>query len=235
MQNTDLSIIIPCYNEEKNIPLILRRFKSLLKRMKNVELILVNNGSTDNSAKVLRKVIPNYKFARTVLIRVNKGYGFGILSGLLTARGKYLCWTHADMQTDPGDPIKAYYIIKNERSPEKVFVKGKRIGRPISDLVLTYAMSIFESILFGRILYDINAQPNLFHKSFMKIAKNPPKDFSLDLYFYYIAMKHNYKMRRFDVYFKKRIHGKSHWNTSIINKIKTIKRAISYSLNLRFG
>ncbi|HRG76152.1 MAG TPA: glycosyltransferase family 2 protein, partial [Leptospiraceae bacterium] len=97
-----LSIVVPCYNEEKNIPLVLEKFQSVIKR-DDVEVILVNNGSKDNSQLVLNELIPKYSFARTVLVEVNQGYGFGILSGLKEAKGDYIGWTHADMQTDPYD------------------------------------------------------------------------------------------------------------------------------------
>ena len=76
-----LSIIVPCYNEEKNIPLILEKFNSVIKNEK-IEVILVNNGSTDNSSKILEKLLPKYSFVRTVLVPVNQGYGYGILQGL---------------------------------------------------------------------------------------------------------------------------------------------------------
>ena len=72
--------------------------------------------------------------------------------------------------------------------PEKIYIKGKRYGRPIIDkLVNTLGMSIFETLMLGKIMYDINAQPNIFNKSLLEKMKNPPKDFSFDLYVYYIA------------------------------------------------
>jgi hypothetical protein len=45
-------------------------------------------------------------------LKVNQGYGFGILSGLKECTGEFLGWTHADMQTDPKDLLKAFNIIK---------------------------------------------------------------------------------------------------------------------------
>ena len=104
-----LSIVIPCYNEEKNIPFLLKKFSEIISN-EDLEVILVNNGSTDNSQKVLEELIPNYSFARTVLVPVNKGYGYGILQGLKETKGTFVGWTHADMQTDLGDIIKAYGI-----------------------------------------------------------------------------------------------------------------------------
>lgn len=54
-----LSIVIPCYNEAENIPLILKRFREIIGKS-NIEVILVNNGSTDNTAEVLKQILPNY-------------------------------------------------------------------------------------------------------------------------------------------------------------------------------
>ena len=50
-----LSIIIPCYNEEKNIPLILEKFNETIDR-DDIEVLLVNNGSTDNSINIMNKL-----------------------------------------------------------------------------------------------------------------------------------------------------------------------------------
>ena len=126
-----LSVVVPCYNEENNIPLILERFGKLIKR-EDIEVILVNNGSTDNSAVVLEELLPRYPFAKTTLVPVNQGYGYGILQGLKECQGEYIGWTHADMQTDPKDILKALHIIEKVKEP--VFVKGNRKGRPFFDV-----------------------------------------------------------------------------------------------------
>ena len=127
-----LSIVIPCYNEEKNIPFLLKKFSEIISN-EDLEVILVNNGSTDNSQKVLEELIPNYSFARTVLVPVNKGYGYGILQGLKETEGTFVGWTHADMQTDLGDIIKAYGILEKENWDEKIYVKGRRRKRMFTE------------------------------------------------------------------------------------------------------
>ena len=58
-----LSIVVPCYNERENIPLILERFKETIAH-RQIEVILVNNGSTDGSADVLQNMLPSYSFAK---------------------------------------------------------------------------------------------------------------------------------------------------------------------------
>lgn len=227
-----VSVIIPCYNEEKNIPLILDKFQKVMND-KDMEVILVNNGSTDNTAQVLEELLPGYPFARTVLVPVNQGYGYGILQGLSAAQGDFIGWTHADMQTDPADIIKAYHLLEENKWSETVFVKGKRIGRGLCDSFFTAGMGIFETAYLKKILFDINAQPNIFPRTFYEKWKNPPFDFSLDLYTLYMAQVHNLQIVRFDVKFPPRIYGTSHWNTGLAAKWKFIKRTIQFSIKLK--
>lgn len=227
-----LSIVVPCYNEADNIPLILERFDEVIKT-DEVEVILVNNGSTDNSAVVLDELLPNYSFARTVFVQVNQGYGYGILQGLNAAEGDYIGWTHADMQTDPADVLKALDIINNSKD-KNIYVKGNRKGRPAFDQFFTWGMGIFETIYFKTPMDDINAQPNVFPKGFYEGWDNPPYDFSLDLFAVYTAKKAGLLIVRFPVLFPERIHGESKWNNEgLKSKWKFIKRTIQFSKELK--
>lgn len=225
-------MIVPCYNESKNIPLILEKFDSVIKR-KDIEVILVNNGSNDGSQELMESLIINYPFARIVHVKVNEGYGFGILSGLREAKGDYLGWTHADMQTDPYDVIKALDIIEEQGNLTQIYVKGERKNRPLFDQLFTTGMSIFETFYLKEKLYDINAQPNIFHVSFFKSWTAPPHDFSLDLYTLYMARQQKIDIIRFNVIFPERLHGESSWNTGLSAKYKFIKRTLSFSKKLK--
>ena len=227
-----LSIVVPCYNEAENIPLILSRFNEVVKRS-DIEVILVNNGSKDNSHEVLASLLPQYSFARTVKVEVNQGYGFGIVSGLKAGEGEFLSYTHADMQTDPADLIKALNMMEAEEQSENCYVKGDRKGRPFFDQFFTSGMSLFETIYMNTKLWDINAQPNLFHRKFFESLNDIPDDFSLDLYFLYKAKKLGLKVIRFDVRFPERVHGESSWNTGLAAKWKFIKRTFDFSIKLK--
>jgi glycosyltransferase involved in cell wall biosynthesis len=230
-----LSIIVPCYNEAKNIPLILEKFARVIKRS-DIEILFVNNGSKDASQEVFDQLISKYSFAKVLKIEVNQGYGFGIISGLSEAKGEYIGYMHADMQTDPVDSIKALEIIERQTNPENCFVKGDRKGRSLLDQFFTIGMSLFETIYLNTRLWDINAQPNIFHRSFFESIKdNCPKDFSLDLYFLYMAKKIKLNIIRFDVIFPDRIYGSSNWNTGLASKWKFIKRTVQFSMKLKKG
>lgn len=229
----ELSIVIPCYNEEKNIPSLISRFLDILPKDIPVELVLVDNGSTDGSNVLIKRLMKRHPSIRLVHVKKNIGYGYGILSGLKKARGRFLCWTHADMQTDLKDAITAYYLIIKQDNPKICFIKGSRKGRPFFDRFFTAGMSVFEVIIIRTFLKDINAQPNLFHRDFLKVAAKPPYDFSFDLYFYYIAKRKGFKILRFPVVFRPREYGHSHWNTSLAAKWKFIKRTVDFTLKLR--
>jgi len=227
----NLSLIIPCYNEAKSLPLLVEKCQKIL--IPEMEIILVDNGSTDNTPVILTKLLENQSQIRTVRVENNQGYGYGILSGLKAGKGEILAWTHADMQTDPADAIKGLEIFKQKNRPNKLFVKGKRYGRPLMDVFFTAGMAIFETVLLHKILWDINAQPTMFSKTFFETWENPPHDFSLDLYAYYMAKKQGYSVKRFNVLFGERAHGVSHWNISWKDKYKFIKRTFEYSLKLK--
>ncbi len=228
-----LSIVVPCYDEERNIPLILKRLSDVITR-EDIEVIFVDNGSTDGSSLVLEKLLPMYPFARSVRVEVNQGYGYGIIQGLKACNGEFVGWTHADMQTDPADLIKALKIIEENGSPKEMYVKGNRKGRPLFDQFFTSGMSLFETLYMGVKLHDINAQPNVFCKGFFETWKEPPKDFALDLYALYMAKKKKMNIKRFDVAFPERIYGESHWNNGSIKvKWEFIKRTLVYSMKLK--
>ncbi len=225
------SLIIPCYNESKSIPQLLDKCLPLIVKG-NIEVILVDNGSTDNTSEVLNTLLPRYKGCRSIRVELNQGYGFGITSGLSAANGDILGWTHADLQTDPIDILKGIELI--EEFGTQIMAKGQRYGRPLSDTLFTVGMSLFESILFKKAFWDINAQPNLFPREFYEAwSQNAPKDFSLDLFVYFMARKQGLSIKRFPVKFGKRVFGTSHWNIDWKAKRKFIMRTIQFSLELK--
>lgn len=225
------SLVIPCYNEAANLPLLLPRCAEVAAQP-NVEVVLVDNGSTDSSADVLADLLPKFPGCRSVRVEQNQGYGFGILSGLRAAEGDILGWTHADMQTDPADTLEGLKLFVGG-DPDMTFVKGQRYGRPLADTVFTIGMSLFETVLLRQRLWDINAQPTMFSRRFFEGLKNPPHDFSLDLFAYCSARRAGMTVRRFPVRFGERAHGASHWNVDWKSKVNFIRRTVDYSLRLR--
>ncbi|MBI2579583.1 MAG: glycosyltransferase family 2 protein [Candidatus Aenigmarchaeota archaeon] len=224
----ELSVILPCYNEAKNISLLLERYRDVAKRIP-IELVLVNNGSLDDTESVLKNILPKYKFARSVKVKKNIGYGFGVLAGLKAAKCEFLSYSHADMQCDPEDILRGWKMLSGRRD---VMVKGNRKGRKV---FLTSCFHFLSFMLFFRRFSDINGQPKIFHRSFLKKFHNPPYDASLDFYVQYAALRSGMQVVDFPVKFRKRLHGKSWWNKGILPRLKFMVSATSYLLRLRFS
>ena len=228
---TILSVVLPCFNEAKNLSLILERFASVINRS-DIEVMLVDNGSTDSTPSLLPELLIKYPFASSYRVPVNQGYGYGLLCGLKACKGKYLAWTHADMQTDPYDVLRGLELLESCSDPSNVFVKGNRIHRPYSDQIFTVGMSFFCSTILKSWLWDINAQPNIIPRDFFANHQNPPHDFSFDLYYYLMAVKSGIQIKRFNVQFHERIYGMSHWNINWKEKLKFIRRTLAFTFSL---
>ncbi len=235
MSTVKLSIVIPCYNEADNIQLLLNNICNTYKQY--TEIILVDNGSTDNTADILENELELIKnvLIKFVKIEKNIGYGHGIMAGIKKARGDIISWTHADFQTDIKDVYNGFELFSQQTIQKKIFLKGIRNKRPIVDAILTLGMGIISSIWLRQNLNDINAQPKMFHRSFLKKIGKPPDDFSLDLYFYYNAIINEMKILELPVYFGKRLHGeaKGGGGSSIFTRIRVIFRTLRYILKLR--
>lgn len=231
-QRPKLSIVLPVFNEEKNIPLVAERY-ALIAREVPLEIIFVeDSGSTDNTRREVRRAENKYPFVRHIFIK-KRGYGASIMTGLLTAKGAYVGWTHADLQTDPEDILRAYSLIPS--GTNSFFIKGRRYGRPLLDKIInTWGMSLLETFVLGTPLYDINAQPNIFPRKFLeKVSSDAPADFSFDLFFYVTAKRQGLRVIRFPVFFGERLHGKSAWNTGMKARWKFIKRTIAFTITLK--
>lgn len=231
-----LSIILPCYNEQDNLEFLFQSLDPVAAAHQNLEIILVNNGSTDNSVAVFERELSkrNREVFKVVTVEKNIGYGFGILTGLRAAKGQILSVTHADRQTDPMDVLKAYEIYKKQADIQPL-VKGYRKNRRLMEAFFSWGMGVLSSLALGTRLTEINAQPKLFSKIFFdSIEKDAPHDFSLDLYLLYHAKKKG-KILDFPVYFAKRVAGEAKGGSGSSWKVrwKLMKRIFKYIFELR--
>jgi glycosyltransferase involved in cell wall biosynthesis len=229
-----ISIVIPFYNEAKNVPLVLEAFEKLSGKYSDFELICVNDGSKDNTGGVLNEAVQNmrYPFLKVISYSPNGGYGNAIMTGVRAATGDMVAWTHSDMQTSPEDVFRAYKYFEDS-ADKKIIVKGRRVNRTMQQVVLSFGMAVIASTILRRKLFEINAQPKLFPKEIIPLLKDAPRDFSLDLYLLCLAQNQGYKIKTIPVKFLDRIHGESSWSASWKTKYKTVWRSIKYIWRIR--
>ena len=225
-----LSIIIPCFNEELSLKKLVDNCLEYIND--DIEILLVDNGSVDNTFNALLNLnLPS----NIVPIRVEKniGYGNGILFGLKHAKGEIVSWTHADLQTDVSDVLRGFNLFEKELISRNCMVKGVRKNRNILDAFFTFSMGVYSSILLSTWMYDINAQPKIFHREFLKEFKNPPLDFSLDLYLVHFFKSNKIAVKTFPVIFNKRLYGEAKGGGSFKGKYKLILRTLKYIRKLK--
>lgn len=229
------SIVVPCYNEEKNIHRLVERFDSVARELAidGFELILVNNGSSDGTSAMIDREVLSHPYIKKIDIIGNQGYGYGIMQGLAACKGEWLGWIHADLQLPPETFLEYAGLIRQTANAGNCFYKGRRKNRPVSDVFFTMCMGIYETLYLGQPLWDINAQPTLISRKFYQQITDPPFDFSLDLYVYYLAKKLHYQVVRVNVIQQEREEGVSSWNNGIQGRIKFIKRTLNFSRELK--
>ena len=228
------SIVIPCYNEEENLPNLIMSISEFAKG-RELEFVLVENGSKDNSFALMKDLTKDNGFIKIVKVEVNQGYGYGLHQGIKAASGKFIGWIHADLQLPLADVSQFLDRIDSYEGSEKLFLKGTRHNRSFADYFFTYGMTCFESVLFGRWLFDIGAIPVFFDSSLLALLEKVPKDFSVELFIYNKAKAHGYKVERLPVHLLKREKGKSSWNTGLMSRIKQSMRIIKASFNIKKG
>ena len=129
----ELSVVIPMYNEEDVLPLLVDRLRPLLEGLGTAyEVIAVDDGSTDLTAPLLQRLHREWHEFRVVRLRANAGHQAAISAGLVSALGDYVVTIDADLQDPPevivemlakakGEGVDVVYGVRNDRSTDSVF------------------------------------------------------------------------------------------------------------------
>jgi dolichol-phosphate mannosyltransferase len=101
-QTTYLSLVIPCYNEEENVPTLLQRVHAALAQTAEpFEVIVVDDGSTDSTPKLLADAMKSAPWLRVIRMSKNGGQSAAFEAGFEAARGQIIATIDADLQNDP--------------------------------------------------------------------------------------------------------------------------------------
>ena len=99
-----LSVVIPVYNEEENLPLLWPELRAVLEEMQvSFEVLMVDDGSRDRSAEIIRQFAAADRRVRLVSLKANAGETAATDAGLRRARGQWIVTMDADLQNDPRD------------------------------------------------------------------------------------------------------------------------------------
>ena len=118
----EISIIIPAFNEEKNVENIYLKFYKIFKNNLTVphEIIFVNNASTDKTLSKIKKISKSDKSVKYISLTRNFGYQSSLKAGLDNSIGKYTMMIDSDCE-DPPDLLVDFYKIIKEKNFNLVY------------------------------------------------------------------------------------------------------------------
>lgn len=169
----ELSVFYPCYNEEKNIKNTVDKTIPTLKKIADKwELILINDGSKDNTAKVLEEIKKQYPTQIKIITHnPNRGYGAALKSGLYNSKYDWIAFTDADGQFDFTEVTK---LIEKQQQTHSDIVIGYYLARQVSKaaILTSKVWELIVFILFGLHVTDIDCAFKLISK---KVVDTIPK------------------------------------------------------------
>ena len=163
--NPQLSIVLPCHNEEENIEKVVKDIFNELNGKIEFELIISEDGSKDNTKEIIRKLSKKYPI-KAILSKNRKGYAGGIKDGVKLASAEYILIMDSDRQHDIKDfwklwALKDYFDI----------ISGWRIRRADSIFrkIMSKTFQFYAKILFHYPFHDATAPFKLMKK---RVAKD---------------------------------------------------------------
>ena len=169
MYSYGVSVFFPAYNDAPSLPpLIGKTFAVLEEQVADFEVIVVNDGSADNTAEVLQNLAAKYgPRMRIVTHAVNRGYGGALRSGFAAATKDFVFYTDGDGQYDVGELPKLLALM----TPNVSFVNGYKIERndPWHRIWIGKAYNQFARLMFHVRLRDIDCDFRLIRRSLLDL------------------------------------------------------------------
>jgi glycosyltransferase involved in cell wall biosynthesis len=198
---------MPVYNEAGSVVEATREVQlNILDRVPNSELIVVNDGSRDNSAQILDEIASRDARVR-VIHQANKGHGGALITALSQARGKYVMLIDSDRQISLDRFSDAWTEI--EKGRDGVFGVRRTRHDPQLRLYLTKVVRLAIRGLFGVRIFDANVPYKVFRKSIWESGRKHIPDGTLtpSLFLAVYARRKGYDIAEMDVLHRERNTG----------------------------
>ena len=132
MKKKKISILVPCYNESEALPLFMKEMYRVMDTMKenDFEIILVNDGSKDNTKEVMLDLAKRDERVKYILFSRNFGKEAAIFAGLQHATGDYVAMMDADLQDPPSLLPEMYRAVTEEGYDSVATRRVTRKGEP---------------------------------------------------------------------------------------------------------
>jgi len=212
IKNPKLSIVIPTYNEKKNIVILINNLQKIVKKKDILtEIIVVDDNSPDKTAKSTIRLNKKYGNIVTIIRKSNKGFSKSLMCGLKEARGKYILCMDADLVHDPKELPKMLNLMKNnDMVIGSRYLNDSIIKRPKYRNAISLIGQYFQRFILGIDISDTTNNFRMFkYEVFQSIKHKLHTDGNVFLLeFAYHASK-KYKIKEIPIYYLERTEGES--------------------------
>ena len=199
-----LSIIVPAHNEEKSLYQTIKSFdKYLSQQPYDYEIIIVNDGSTDKTEEIAKKLAVEINGLRLINNKINTGKGAAVRQGLLKAKGEYQLFIDADNSSsiDHLEKVWAYFkqgydIVIGSRSSKDVKSACQVVSQPLWKRFLGTGGNYIIRVLAVKNIWDTQCGFKIFTKKTVEdiISKTTINRFAFDIEILALAQALNYKI-----------------------------------------
>ncbi len=231
----NISVFFPAYNEQENIKALVKRTDEVMKEAaNNYEIIIVDDGSTDKTAEIIKGLADGNKNIRIVTHPVNKGYGAALKSGIYASKYELIFYTDSDMQFDIREIKRLLPLISKADIVSAYRVKRKD---PFMRKLTAWAYNLIVKYYLGLKLRDIDSAFKLYKREIFGTFTINSTDITVDAEILAKAKNKGFKIAQIGVNHYKREKGVSVFSKNHLKKlsyylkilaaIKEIKKEIS--------
>ena len=185
----ELTIIIPAFNEGKNI----KKFLEVIKgKYRYSDIIVIEDGSNDNTFEEISRV----EGVTCIRHQINLGYGASIKNGVRAAKTRVVCWVDADGQHDPDDIIKVALPVLRKEVFACFGVRSKSRTQQLERIPGKYILSVISNHISGMKIPDINCGLRAFDRKVLaRYLHLLPNKFSASLTTTLLLIKRGYNIQ----------------------------------------
>lgn len=202
----DISVVVPVLNEEENIEPLYQTLRETLEGLnKGYEIVLIDDGSTDNSYQILERLhAKDQDHVRVIQFRRNFGKTAALAAGFKEAQGQLIITMDADLQDDPEEIPKL--LTKLEEGYDLVVAWRRERRDPLSKRLPSRIFNLVVSLLTGLRLHDVNCGFKVLRR---EVAEGLKLYGELHRFIPVLAHWRGYKVEELEVVHQPRRHGRS--------------------------
>lgn len=226
---SDVVVVIPTYNEARNVTAIL---ESVLSLPGEYAVIVVDDGSPDGTAKLVEEVRERFPQRVHLIERNGKGgLGTAYLAGFSRAIElgfQLICQMDADFSHDPADLPTLVDAVRNgaDMAIGSRYRDGVRVVNwPLSRLILSYGASVYTRLITGMPIRDVTAGFKCIHRRVLEeldLERIRSNGYSFQVELHYRTWKKGFLIVEVPIVFTERVEGTSKMNRSIVKEAALI-------------